>query len=73
MAGYPRYEVRLIEGCGCHVLVIRKDGYRETWAGFTNKSEAEIWIAEQVPKKSQKKPVSLASAWGAHERYRDHG
>ena len=47
----------------------REDGYRETWAGFTNKSEGEIWIAEQVPKKSQKKRVSLASAWGAHERY----
>jgi hypothetical protein len=51
-----------------HVLVIREYGYREARAGFTNKSEGEIWIVEQVPKKSQKKPVSLASAWGAHER-----
>ena len=30
--------------------------------GLVNKSETEIWIAEQVPKKSEKKPVSLASA-----------
>ncbi len=48
MSVYPKYEVRQQEGLGCHVLVTREKGHKETWVGFTGKNEAQAWIDKQT-------------------------
>jgi hypothetical protein len=58
---YPNYEVLTYKilppehDLGWRVLVIRKNGYQETWLGFNAKGDAEAWIAKQIAKRSQAK------------------
>ena len=45
---YQRCKVLPLKDGSAYVMIVRKNGFEETWVGFATKDEAEAWIVNKM-------------------------